>query len=116
MPQTGVTMGETSRPTRIEKYYTIYEQVYETPVISVYDLSLCTEISRNTVAKYIKEMYEDTIMTGPCLHLKPAPNYTEYLYLMKVSDPLFVYEELKVRPHVLYHTSSRAVQRLYVTG
>ena len=99
-------MGETSKPTRIKKYYTIYEQVYETPSISVYDLSLCTEISRNTVARYIKEMYEDTIMTGPCLHLKPAPNYTEYLYLMKVSDPLPVYEELKVRPHVLYHASS----------
>jgi hypothetical protein len=99
-------MGETSKTTKIKKYYTIYEQVYETPIISVYDLSLCTGISRNTVSGYIKQMYENTIMVGPHLQLKPAPNYTEYLYLVKVSDPLSVYDELKLLPHVLYHASS----------
>jgi len=50
-------MGKISRAQRRKEYYKIYEQIYESPVQSISDISQNTGISRNTVAKYLQEMY-----------------------------------------------------------
>jgi DNA-binding Lrp family transcriptional regulator len=88
---------------RIITYHKIYSQIYDFPTISVSDIASHTGLSRNTVTRYLKEMYTKGILLGPHIRMKPAPNYTEYVYLMNFQDPYKVFRGLKEFPHVLYH-------------
>jgi len=87
----------------MEKYYEIFEQIYESPTISLHDISTNVGLSRNTVSEYVKEMYATGIMVGPQIRMKPSPDYKEYVYLMDFSDPFQVFTGLKEFPHVVYH-------------
>jgi hypothetical protein len=96
-------MGKISRRVRKKNYFSIFEQIFENPTMSIYDIALQAELSRNTVSKYLKEMYARGILIGPQIRIKPAPNYREYIYLMNFRSPFHVFEGLKRFPHVLYH-------------
>jgi DNA-binding Lrp family transcriptional regulator len=96
-------MGTVSRMKRLEKYYKIFEQVYGCPLVSIYDIAQNTGISRNTVSKYVEEMYAQGIIYGPYLRMRPNVTYKEYVYLMNFSDPWLAFNGLKGFPHVLYH-------------
>jgi DNA-binding Lrp family transcriptional regulator len=98
-----MTMGKLSRAGKKKSYFKIFEQIFEDPTISIYDISRKSGLSRNTVSKYLKEMYTKSIIVGPQIRMKPAEDYTEYVYLMNFRDPFQVFEGLKRFPHVLYH-------------
>lgn len=85
-------------------YYKIFEQIYEEPGISISGIAENTKLTRNSVAKYLKYMYEHRILVGPQLCMKPAVNYKEYVYLMNFEHPFETFERLKGFSHVLYHT------------
>lgn len=89
---------------KIKNFHRIFEQIYENPVISLLDLASTTRISRNTVSKYMKEMYARNIMIGPEIRMNPSPEYKEYVYLMNFKDPFQVFKGLKGFPHVVYHS------------
>lgn len=63
-------------------------------------------MTRNTVAKYLKEMRENHILMGPYLSLNPALDYGEYVYLLNFSDPFLVVKWLKGFPHILQTAAS----------
>ena len=84
-------------------YYKIYKVLTEHPTMSIYDIALHTELSRNTVSKYLKEMCENHIIIGPHLRMKSSPDYKEYVYLMKFSDPHAAFKGLHKFPHVQYN-------------
>ena len=71
--------------------------------MSFYDIAVNTGLSRNTVSKYVKEMYAKGIIVGPEIKMNPAPTYREHMYLINVTDPLHVFDELKEFPCVVYH-------------
>ena len=96
-------MGKISYDNKTLYYHKIFEQIFEAPTMSIYDISLKAEMSRNTVSKYMKEMYLRDVLIGPQIRMKPAPNYKEYIYLMNFRDPFQVFEGLNKFPHVLYH-------------
>jgi len=87
----------------MKNYFKIFEQIYEFPTMSLNEIAATTELSRNTVSKYLKEMYARNILVGPHLRVNPHANYKEYVYLMNFSDPWMVFKGLKGFPHVLYH-------------
>ena len=93
-------MGKITQAQRAENYYKIYEQIYESPIQSISDISQNTGISRNTVTKYLQEMYTNCILVGPYIEMNPAKNYKEYIYLLNFSDPFFAFNRLKGFPHV----------------
>ena len=97
-------MKDRARLKRVKQYYALYEQIYKTPTMSLYDLARTTKLSRNSVSKYLKKMYEYQILKGPHLAMKSGSNYTEYMYLMKFTDPQKVFKGLKGFPHVVYYT------------
>ncbi|MBU7045932.1 MAG: winged helix-turn-helix domain-containing protein [Theionarchaea archaeon] len=80
---------------RKEKDYTIYQLIYEDPLISCVTLAEKTAIPKRKVQKYLTEMYEKSILKGPLLSVKPARNYHEYAYFVNVVNPLDVYKGLK---------------------
>jgi hypothetical protein len=86
---------------REQKYYKIYEQIWQDPWRTHRDIARKTKMSRNTVRKYLKNMYAHRTMKGPYLSLKSASNRKEVLYLMQFSDPFSVSERLKGFPHIL---------------
>jgi hypothetical protein len=88
---------------KMRNYFRIYEQIFDDPTISIYDIARNTKLARNTVSKYLREMYNQDIMRGPSLSLKSAQNYKEYIYLMKFEDPSTIFNGLKTFPHVLHH-------------
>ncbi len=96
-------MGKITRKRRIENYFKVFEQIYEDPFVSIYNISQNTRLSRNTVAKYLNEMYTFGILQGPQLHMRAASNYREYVYLLNFSDPQLCFRGLRNFPHVLYH-------------
>ncbi|MBU7048344.1 MAG: hypothetical protein HXS54_18080 [Theionarchaea archaeon] len=77
------------------KNYTIYQLIYEDPLISCVTLAEKTGIPKRKVQEYLTEMYEKSILKGPLLSVKPAQNYHEYAYFLNVDNPLDVYKGLK---------------------
>ena len=98
---------------KIKDYYKIYEQIYEDPTISLIELSNKTKMSRNTISKYLHEMYEKKVLVGPYLDMKSCFNYMEYVYLMNFSDPFFTFKGLRDFPHVVYGVGP--LQRIVIT-
>ncbi|MBU7027369.1 MAG: winged helix-turn-helix transcriptional regulator [Theionarchaea archaeon] len=96
-------MGKIFQEKRMKSYYRVFEQIYECPVMSYYDISVNTGLSRNSVSKYVKEMYDEGIIKGPQIRMKLAVQYKEYVYLMNFSDPQKAFHGLKGFPHVMYH-------------
>jgi hypothetical protein len=88
---------------KISSYFKIYEQIVDDPTAYIQKIARNTKLARNTVSKYLGEMYNQDIMRGPSLSMKPAFNYKEYVYLMSFEDPAAVFEGLKTFPHVVYH-------------
>jgi hypothetical protein len=85
------------------KYFRIYEQIVDDPTAYIQKIAKNTGLSRDTISKYLGEMYEHDIMRGPSLSMKSASNYKEYVYFMSFVDPVAVFEGLKTFPHVVYH-------------
>lgn len=96
-----MSKGRVSQEKKMRDYYRIFEQIYEDPIMSFYTISVNTQLSRNTVSKYLKEMYEKDILIGPYLRMKPAVNYKEYVYLLRFTDPYTAFRELE-QFHCLY--------------
>lgn len=97
-----MSKGNVSHSEKVHHYYRIFEQIHENPVMSLYDIAMDTHLSRNTVSKYLKEMYEKNVSVGPYLRMKSAVNYKEYAYLLNFTGPGTAFHELKQVPYVLY--------------
>ena len=82
-------------------YHTVYEQVYENPLISCKNMAEKTGIPLEKCYQYVKDMYEKSLLRGPVLSVKPAPNYCHYAYFLKVKDPL-IFCEILEREHMVY--------------
>jgi len=85
----------------LNKYFQIYEQIYQDPFIPLYQITKNTKVSRSTVSRYVAKMYELSILQGPSISMKPAENYHQYAYFLNVNDPLTVYRRLKGFPGVV---------------
>ena len=96
------------------KDYTLYQLIYEDPLISCSSLAEKVGIPKRKVQKYLKEMYEKSILKGPRISVKPAQNYHEYAYFVNVDNPLNVYKGLK---GIVYgNISCGSWNRLVITG
>jgi DNA-binding Lrp family transcriptional regulator len=98
-----VEMARIPKDVRNGYYFEIFEQIHSNPIVPSYEIGQEIGISRNTVHKYLNEMYAQGIIKGPYIEVKPAPDYREYIYLMNFENPRAVFDGLKGFPHVLYH-------------
>jgi hypothetical protein len=73
---------------RIPRYYRIYEQIYDDPLVRVTQIAKKSEIARSTVSQDIMDMYDLSIMGGPAIALKPAQNYHLYVRLLRFEHPV----------------------------
>ena len=96
-------MGKANEQYKRGRYHSIYEVMWKTPYISISEIAGEIGFARNTASKYVREMFTNHIISDPSLCPKPAPNYTEYVYLMDFKDPWEVFMKLPGFPHVLYH-------------
>jgi hypothetical protein len=99
-------MSKISENRKIKDYYKIFEVIREYPTLPIHDIAAQARLSRNTTSKYLREMYERTILLGPCIRMKSSPDYKEYIYLINFSDPHEVFRKLEGFPHVLYRAMS----------
>jgi hypothetical protein len=86
---------------KMVEYHTIYEQLYEYPLISLYEIAKNTEFPVDAVSQYIHEMYKSSILRGPAIFLKPAKNYYQHVHFLAVSNPLSAYESLTGSRHTV---------------
>jgi hypothetical protein len=94
-------MGNISEK-KLRKFYHIFEQVYEEPLITFGDKGENVKLTRNTATKYLKYMYGYQIIVGPQMCVRPAVNYTEYVYLMDFTYPFVTVNKVKRLQHVLH--------------
>jgi hypothetical protein len=95
-------MGKITSKKRLEYCYGIYEQIYHENTMSICEIAQNTGLSRNTVAKYLKKMYEKDMLQGPCLRITPTETYLTYVYLMQFDNPYTAFQRFKGFPHVVY--------------
>ncbi|MBU7019787.1 MAG: hypothetical protein HXS41_01920 [Theionarchaea archaeon] len=88
---------------KLRDFYKVYQQISAIPGVPIYKIADITKISRNTVSKYLMEMYRDTILIGPQIRMLPSPNYREYIYLLNFKNPFHFYQHVRGFPHILYH-------------
>jgi DNA-binding Lrp family transcriptional regulator len=98
-----ILVGTKAQKKQLENYYKIYEQICDDSRVPLHEIAKRTGLSRNTVSKYLKEMYDKTIMIGPFLEMKPTQTYKEYVYFMNFEDPQKIFEGLKGFPHIVDH-------------
>ncbi|MBU7046654.1 MAG: winged helix-turn-helix domain-containing protein, partial [Theionarchaea archaeon] len=96
-------MGRITKNKLVKGYHKIFDCVYDTPTASIIDIAHMTKLSRNTVSKYLKLMYESHVMIGPEIRMRSSQDYKEYVYLLNFQDPGEVFRVLKGFPHVVYH-------------
>jgi hypothetical protein len=96
-------MSRVSQPKKIKDYYKIFEQVYQYPTTTVYNISQKITLARSTVTKYLQDMYTTHTIMGPQVRMKSTETYKEYLYLMNFSDPWAAFKGFKWFPHVVYN-------------
>lgn len=94
-------MGKVSNDVKMRLYYKIYEQLYESPLMCHVELSQKTTICRNTVVKYLNEMYASEILTPPFLSLRSIQPYAEYLSLLNFNSIHFVSPRLRTFPGIV---------------
>ena len=97
-------MGKVSNELKMKLYYKIYEQLYESPATCNVELSRRTNLCRNTVARYLNEMYASGILTSPFLSLKSVQPYAEYISLLNFDSMHFVSPRLKTFPGMVNTT------------
>jgi len=101
---------------KIKSYYKLFEQIYKSPTMPLYEIEMGTGISQTTISKYLKDMYAKGILVGPYIEMKPTLNYREYLYLMNFKNPITVFRKIEGFPHVLsYATCFGAWNTMVVT-
>ncbi|MBU7017316.1 MAG: hypothetical protein HXS44_07380 [Theionarchaea archaeon] len=98
------TRGKISQKRVIQEYSRIAQQLCENPFIPQRCMAQNLSMSRNTVSKYLREMYAQKVMVGPWMSVNPHEDYKEYVYLMNFTDPFLAYDGLKEFPHVLYNS------------
>jgi hypothetical protein len=86
---------------KMEEYHTIYEQLYEYPLIPLHEIAENTGTPIDAVSQYLHEMYESSILRGPAIFLKPAKNYYQHVHFLAVSNPLSAYESFTGSRHTV---------------
>ena len=86
---------------RLGKFLKIYQRLYDEPFLPRYEIGKKTGITRSSVSRYFVEMYENSILHGPYLCLKPAANYHQYVSFLKFCDPFTTYKQFKGFPGVI---------------
>jgi hypothetical protein len=72
------------------------------PRVPTKHLAKKVRVTRNTAAKYLDEFIEDRILFPPQLRLKMTKQITEYVYLLKIKDPISFSEFIKNHNSVFY--------------
>ena len=93
-------MPRISAERKLEKYFQIYTQIYENPLISRNRIAQNLKMAPHTVTNYLQEM-KDSFMFGPAIYLKPAQNYHEYVYFLNFENPLSACALLEQHPSVI---------------
>ena len=91
-------MGRVSYEEKMKLYYSLYEQLYKAPAACTAELSRRTVICRNTVSKYLNEMYDQGILIPPFLSLKSIHPYAEYVSLLNFDNIHSLTPRLKTFP------------------
>lgn len=86
---------------RLKRYLHIYNYLYTNPYMHLYKMK-STGISRSSISRYFKKMYELSILKGPMILLKPASNYKEYVGFLRFKNAHSVYTLLKGFPGIGY--------------
>jgi len=86
LTQLVIWMATKTQIKRVESYYKIFEQIYKNNRSFIYEIAKKTGLAKNTVSKYLEEMYEKTVITGPRLEMKSTHTYKEYGSVCIFSD------------------------------
>jgi DNA-binding Lrp family transcriptional regulator len=85
-----------------ERYYNIFCQIYDNPRTQIHEISKALGIYRKSVSRALQEMYEQQILVGPGLRLKPMQNNPKMYYILDFEDPFKTYERLEKNKNLTY--------------
>ncbi len=86
---------------RLPRYCAIYQEIFKNPLIRIYQIKERTGIARTTVSRYLKEMYERSILKGPMLFMNPSENYHEHVAFVRFQNPSTAHKDFEGFPHVV---------------
>ena len=107
------------RPTLKEKerqYRTIYDAIFRTPRVPVYEISSLLQIDRNTVSRRMKEAFDLEIIVGPQLRKRSYSNLKEYVYFVRSNEPEESYSRYCKDNNVVYHAIMDGFADLWITS
>ena len=85
----------------LDRYFQIYEQIYDNPFISIREIAQNTEIARTIISRDLTKM-NSNFMYGPIICLNPVQNHYQYAHFLRVDSPLSAYQHCKEVPTVVY--------------
>lgn len=85
-----------------ERYYKIFCQIYDNPRTQIYEISKALGIYRKSVSRALQEMYEQQILIGPGLRLKPVRDKPKVYYVLDFDDPFKAFERLGQNKNITY--------------
>ena len=97
-------MGNISEIEKAERFFKIYETMYNDPVIKVSHLKRKLNLYYNSLINHLNEMYEKKMLIGPYLSVRAHSAHKEYAYFIWSKNPFKMCEHLAKDSRVLYVT------------
>ena len=85
----------------LDRYFKIYEQIYDNPFISIREIAQNTKIAKRIISRDLTKMNRN-FMYGPIICLKSVKNCHQYTHFLKVDSPLSAYQHCKGVPSMVY--------------
>ena len=99
----------------LDRYFHIYEQIYDNPFISINEIAQNTKIAKRIIFRDLTKM-NSNFMYGPIICLKPTRNCHHYAHFLKVDNPFSAYQFFKGVPSVVYTCLASGSWNLFLVG
>jgi len=97
-----------------KQYRTIYELLFAVPRMYKKDICALLKLNDRTVAKRLKEAFEQRYIVGPDIRKRSHSNTQEHIYFLKCENPELAYLKYREDENVIYHAQMSGFCDLWI--
>ncbi|MBU7025661.1 MAG: hypothetical protein HXS48_01870 [Theionarchaea archaeon] len=106
-----ITLEEKER-----QYRVIYEDIFKTPRIPVYEIASRLQIGRNAASNRLNEVFNLGYASKPQIRKRSFPNMKEYLYFLNCKKPAEMFPKCLQNDNIIYHAVMSGFSNLWVVS
>lgn len=98
------------------QYRAIYEALFGTPRIPVYEIASLLQVSRNAASNRMNEAFYLGYLSKPQIRRRSYANMIEYLYFLRCKNPVELFSKCRQTNSIIYHATLIGSTNLWVVS